>query len=100
MLGVNKWRTSGACQGLALRCFAALRAAARETPRHESPGRGGTLPDGLKLKLEMVDLYPDHVDERTKMALGGKSPEKGVGRGDRHQLSSWTVSPGGRTEPH
>jgi hypothetical protein len=41
-------------------------------------------------------MYPlrDHVDERIKMALGGESPEKGVGRGDRHQIEFMNAVPG------
>jgi len=40
-------------------------------------------------------LYPlrDHVDERIKMALGGESHEKEVGRGARHHLEFMEAIP-------
>jgi hypothetical protein len=40
-------------------------------------------------------MYPlrDHVDERIKMALGGESPEKGVGRGARHHIEFMDAVP-------
>ena len=33
-------------------------------------------------------MYPlrDYVGERSEVALGGESPEKGVGQGERHHL--------------